>query len=59
MEGEGYLSAYWEGESESTHRGPRRRYYEVTGAGAHALNDYWDQLQTAGRALRMKPEPAS
>lgn len=39
LERQGYLSAYWEDETEAkTHQGPRRRYYKIEASGIEAYN---------------------
>ena len=57
-ENDGYLRSYWEEDgSEASHKGPKRRYYEVNASGLRALNDYKDRFLQTAKGLRMGVEP--
>ena len=49
----GYLKAFWEDAEEADHQGPPRRYYEITGTGADALDEYIEKLRSTMSALRL------
>ena len=59
MEGAGFLTAYWEDRDTSeSHRGPNRRYYQITGLGAIAVDEYLEQLAKTARGVGMRLRPA-
>lgn len=56
----GYLTASLEGEeAASTHRGPARRLYHVTEAGAQQVSDHAEKLQNILTAMGVEIEQVS
>ena len=59
LEDAGYLTAHWEADrSPQTHRGPRRRYYEITRTGLVMLTEYVGQFSRRAGILGLKPRSA-
>ena len=60
LEDGGYLSAHWEADGEGvSHRGPKRRYYELNSTGVVALSEYVLQFSRRVKALgwALRPSP--
>jgi len=57
LESEGWVTSYWE-DDEPSARGPRKRFYEITAAGAESaravLADHPEAVSRAGAAIRVR-----